>query len=174
MRIVLAYVPLAIVAALTAILVPALGRQFIPSVRFEAFLPLVVYLAAREPLWAAIPAAWVLGALGDFLCGLPAGAGVFSLQLLVIGIHYSARWVQFQSAAGFALFILPATAAHLYVQYLVLMVFGRRAILEWGLALSVAAWTAAWGVVVWHLATGAARLIARTGIVGTEKRGIDA
>ena len=159
MRLVLAYLPPALVAFLTAVLVPALGRQFLPGVRFEPFLPLVVWLAAREPLWASVPAAWVLGMLGDFLAGLPPGTGVFSLQLLVIGIHFSARWVQFRSAASFALFIAPATAAHLYVQYLVLMIFGRQAILEWLLLCRVALWTAAWGVAVWYLIALSARLI---------------
>lgn len=167
----LASLPPALVALVTAILVPTLFRQVLPGTRFEPFLPLVVFLAAREPLWLAIPAAWILGALGDHMNGLPAGAGIFSLQLLVIAIHFSTRWIQFRSAASFALFVIPATLVHLYLQYLVLVIVGRRALLEWGLTLPVALWTALWALAVWYLVEGAARLIGRWARPAEERGG---
>lgn len=173
MRILLRAIPSALVATLAVILVPPILHRLAPGVRFDLFLPIVAFIATREPLYIGIPAAWILGAASDAVCGTPAGTGVFGFQIIVVGMHVASRWLSFRSAAGFGALLILLSAVNSAVQYLVLMIVGRKAVLEWWIAAPDALRTGLWGIAVYYLIGGAARLSGRLAGQPAEDRGTE-
>ncbi|MFA6033663.1 MAG: hypothetical protein WC889_12255 [Myxococcota bacterium] len=141
--------PLAVTAALTAVLMPVLVMKFFRGgLRVELFLPMLVYAAAGGGLAAAIVWSWILGALTEVTGFLPAGVGVLSFQLLAFAIMFSSRWLTLKNPLGFALFCFPAALLNELVSYLVMSICGYRVLFYGWAVLSTAIFTAIWAAAV--------------------------
>jgi len=117
-------------AVILAIFAPILLKYFSPWIRVDVFLPLAVYIANNERIGTIAFTGWFMGFMYDVIYTLPAGVGLFSLNLTMCVVAAISQWLSIRSPVVMAAVCVPAALFNEFVKFLVLSIMGRQTCLS--------------------------------------------